>query len=220
MDYSGGPYYWGGLASKSGSLIAKALPKSGNRVYTVETPPAIEPVTLDELKAFSRIGYTSEDILLEGFITAARMAAEEYTGRAFITQTIRMEMDYWPGTVIDLPKPPLISVTEVMTVDEDDEETEYDSDNYYVITTSTPGRLILKQSVVGPVNTARNYGGFLIRYKVGYSNFRDDIPGPIKEGIKVWASIIQATRTIDPKNPPPEAAIFLDLYRIVGVTIR
>ena len=209
-----------GIPSKSGSLIAKNLPRDGNRVYEVETHPVIEPVTLTELKLFARIGYTSEDTLLEGFITAARMAAEEYTGRAFVSQTIKMLMDYWPQKVIDLPKPPLLSITKVATLDEDDTETEYDSDNYYAVTTSTPGRLVIKQGSTAPTNTARDNTGFLVRYKAGYGVNPDNVPAAIKEGIKVWAAIIQATRTIDPKNPPPEARVFLDLYKLPVVTIR
>ena len=209
-----------GISSKTGRLITRTLPGHGNRVYSVETPPAIEPVTLTELKNFAQVDYDDEDSLLEGFITSARMAAEEYTGKAFIEQTIVMLMDYWPGTVVKLPNPPLISITKVATLSEDDVETEYDSDNYYVVTTGTYGKLILKQSVSEPINTTRDYSGFLIRYKAGYGDVSDDVPGPIKEGIKVWAAIIHATRTIDPKNPPPEARIFLDLYRTIGVMIR
>jgi uncharacterized phiE125 gp8 family phage protein len=210
----------GQLPRKTGTLIARSLPADGNRIYVVETPPDIEPVTLDELKAFARIKYTSEDTLLEGFITAARMAAEEYTGRAFISQTIKMLMDYWPGDVIDLPKPPLASITSIATLDEDDAETEYTSDNYYAVTAAVPGRIVLRQSVTAPINTSRDYTGFLIRYVAGYGDAAADVPGPIKEGIKVWASIIQATRTIDPKNPPPEARVFLDLYRLRSTMLR
>ena len=210
----------GQLPRKTGTLIARKLPADGNRIYEVETPPAIEPVSLDELKSFGRIKYTSEDALLEGFITAARMAAEEYTGRAFISQTIKMLMDYWPGEIVELPRPPLISITKVATLDEDETETEYDSDYYYTVTAAVPGRIVLKSDSSFPTNEERNYSGFLIRYKAGYGDTGVDVPEPIKNGIKVWASIIQATRTIDSKNPPPEARIFLDIYRLRSTMLR
>ncbi|MBU2685924.1 MAG: phage head-tail connector protein [Gammaproteobacteria bacterium] len=209
-----------GMSAKTGRLITKALPKDSNRVFSIETEPAIEPVTVIELKTFARIDYSDEDSLLEGFITAVRMAAEEYTGRSFIERTIVMLMDWWPGTVVELPRPPLISITKVATLDEDDTETEYASTNYYVVTAAVPGKLVLKQSVQEPTNTDRDYSGFLIRYKAGYGDEASDVPGPIKEGIKTWASIAQATRVIDPKNPPPEACTFLDLYRTAEVMIR
>jgi len=209
-----------GLARKTGRLISKKLPAHGNRVWEITSGPAIEPITVQELKDFSGIDYTEHDEMLEGFIEAVRGAAEEYTGRAFIEQTIQMKMDYWPDTVVELPRPPLISVTKVATLDEDDAETEYDSDNYYVITQGTPGKVVLKKSVTAPQNTVRDHGGFLIEFKAGYGSGASDVPGIICNGVKAWAAIVYATRTIDPKNPPPDARLFLDLYRRTSLIVR
>ena len=83
------------INSKVGSLIIKPLPKHGNRSFAVSIAPLLEPVTLDELKDFAHIDGSDEDTTIEGFITAARVASEKYTGRAFISQTITMKMDYW-----------------------------------------------------------------------------------------------------------------------------
>lgn len=210
----------GGIPNKLGRLINKRLPSEGNRVYSVETAPTVEPVSVDDLKTFSRIDYDAEDMLLEGFIKAIRQAAEKYTGRAFIDQTIAMKMDYWPGRVIELPRPPLISVTKVATLDEDDTETEFSSDYYYTVKSKDISKLILKQSVTEPVNTARDYGGFLIRYQAGYGTAATDVPDDIREGIKAWVSVFQATRTYDPKKPPPEVRVFLDQYRLITTIIR
>lgn len=203
-----------------GSLISKALPSDGGRSWKVTTKPEIEPVTLSELKEFAHIEYDDEDDLLNGFIESVRAAAEEYLGRALIQQTIKMKMDYWPSIVIKLPRPPLISVTEVVTIDEDDAETTYSSDNYYIATEATPGKLILKKSITAPINTARNYGGFQIEYKAGYGTDESDVPRAIRDGIMLWAAVTQSTRIIDPKNPPPEARSKLDLFRVAGVMIR
>lgn len=204
-----------GDMSKKGSLIPKDLPRDGNRAWKVTTAPAIEPVTLAELKLFARIDGTDEDSLLEGFIGAARQAAEPYLGRALIEQSITMKMDWWPGTVVELPRPPLISITKVATLDEDDTETTYSSDNYYVVTEGIPGKLILKKSMTAPQNTDRNYGGYLVEFKAGYGTVANDVPRPIREGIMLWAAAAQSTRVLDPKNPPPEAKSKLDLFRVL-----
>jgi len=209
-----------GLAYKTGRLISKILPAYGNRVWEVTSGPALEPITLQELKDFSGIDYTEHDDMLEGFIGAVRGAAEEYTGKAFISQTIQMKMDYWPDAVVELPRPPLISVTKIVTLDEDDGETEYDSDNYYIITQGTPGKVVLKKSVTSPQNTVRDHGGFLIEFKAGYGSEARDVPQAICDGIKTWAASVYATRTFDPKNPPPEARLFLDLYRRTSLIVR
>lgn len=210
-----------GIARKTGSLISRKLPIHANRVWEVTSAPAIEPVTVDEVKEFARIDYTDEDSLLEGFITAVRIAAEEYLGMAFIERTIQMKMDYWPDTVVYLPQPPLISITKVATLDEDDAETIYSSDNYYaVITAGNPGKIVLKKSVTAPENTDRDYGGFLIEFKAGYGDEREDVPQLIRNGLMAWASIVQATRILDSKNPPPEAKIFFDIYRPGTMMVR
>jgi uncharacterized phiE125 gp8 family phage protein len=212
--------YGGRIPRKTGSLIAKELNKNGNRYWKVITEPTVEPITVDELKFFSRIDTTAEDTLLQGFIKAARRATESYLGRALNTQTIKMVMDFWPDYSVDLPAPPLISIDKVATVDEDDVETTYSSSNYYVVTESIPGKIVLKQSVTAPINTDRDYSGYLIQFQAGYGDSATDVPQPIREGIKVWAASVYATRTFDPKNPPPEARAFLDLFRVAGVIVR
>jgi len=208
------------LNRKTDSLIANPLPKHGNRAWSVTTEPALEPVTVDELVDFGHIDGGDEDATLAGFIKAARIASEQYMGRALIHQTITVKLDYWPAENIKLPMPPLVSITKVATLDEDDVETEYSSDNYFTILGSGVGRLVLKRSVVAPTNTSRDYGGYLIRYVAGYGAAAVAIPQTIIESIMLWASSIYATRVIDPKKPPPEAKFGLDLYRVVEVMIR
>ena len=209
-----------GIARKTGRLIPKDLPSHGNRVWRVTTGPAIEPIISDDVKDFSGIDYTDHDTLLDNFIAAVRGAAEEYMGKSFIERTIQMKMDYWPGTIIELPSPPLISVTKIVTLDEDDAETEYDSDNYYIITQGFPGKVVLKKSVTSPQNTTRDYGGFMIEFKAGYGVNATDVPEGIRNGLKIWVASVYATRKLDPKNPPPEARSSLDLYRDGSVMIR
>ena len=69
--------------------------------------------------------------------------------------------------------------------------------------------------MTSPQNTDRDYGGFLIEFKVGYGTAASSVPWPIREGIMLWAAAAQATRVLDPKNPPPEAKSKLDLFRVL-----
>jgi uncharacterized phiE125 gp8 family phage protein len=202
------------------SLLAKPLSKLGNRVWKVTAEPNIEPVSVEELKLFAVIETDELDALLMGFIRAARAAAEEYMGRALIQQTIQMKMDFWPAEVVELPKPPLISVTKIATLDEDDVETEYASSNYYGVTAAIPGKIVLRQSATPPYNTSRNIGGYLVEYKAGYGVDAKDVPHPIREAIKLWAATVYETRVLDVKNPCPKAREQLELFRTVSVTVR
>ena len=83
---------------------------------TVE--PITTPITLAELKAFSRIENTSEDTFITGLIGQATSTAETGWDRAFCVQTMRYTQSHIEH-VIKIPRPPLISVTSVKYYDLD-----------------------------------------------------------------------------------------------------
>jgi uncharacterized phiE125 gp8 family phage protein len=87
--------------------------------YKVITAVATEPVTLAEarlqIKADSDI--TTEDSLILVWITAAREAAEHYTGLALAEQTLEAALDEFPEDVICLPRPPVATITSVKYTD-------------------------------------------------------------------------------------------------------
>lgn len=64
-------------------------------------PPAVEPVSLTDIKEFLRIddADASNDGVLTGLGIAARQWAEAYTQRRFITQTWRLACDWFPGYI-------------------------------------------------------------------------------------------------------------------------
>jgi hypothetical protein len=62
-----------------------------NRIEVV-TPPAIEPVALNDVKSFLRVNHSDDDALISGFISEARAYAEGFTSLAFIhTQFVQRE---------------------------------------------------------------------------------------------------------------------------------
>lgn len=77
------------------------------------TPPAAEPVEIDDCKAALRIDGTEFDALLPALIASARQVAEQETGRAFIAQTWRAELDDWPEATDAIPvyRPSACSIT-------------------------------------------------------------------------------------------------------------
>ena len=169
-------------------------PTDGNRQWTITSAPTVEPVTVEELKLFGRIDGSDEDALLASLISAVRMQAEEYTGRAFITQTIRMVLDYWPRENIELPRPPLQSITAISIVGEDGSVVAYDSSKYFVVAEKIPGEIVIKNGNVFPLNTARYSAGIRIDYKAGYGDAATAVPEPIKSAIKMWTMDIYESR--------------------------
>lgn len=95
---------------------------------TLVAAPAAEPVSLAEAKAHCRVTSPDEDGLIGGYLMAARVHAEGYTRRAFVTQSWDLALDgCWPRQVsagsgrscyrIELPKAPVQSVTSIKYTD-------------------------------------------------------------------------------------------------------
>lgn len=201
---------------REGSIIPKKLDRTGNLRFKVTTAPALEPVSVAELKIFARIDGSTEDTLLGEMIQAARENTEKYLGRALITQTITASLDFWGDVAIQLPRPPLISVTQIHTLNESDVQTVYSASNYYLITDEEPGKVIIKNGASPPTTTTRQKGGIQIVYVAGYGAASTDVPQGIRMDLMLWAASIYENRVIS-KEPPPEAKSSLDSFRIYNI---
>ena len=58
-----------------------------NITYTRETPPATEPISLQEAKLFLRVEHETEDQAIQQMITAARDVAEQILNRSLLPQS-------------------------------------------------------------------------------------------------------------------------------------
>lgn len=83
---------------------------------TTTVAPAAEPVTLDEVKAQSRIETHDENSYLNGLIKAARGHVESMCGLRIITQTIVAKCDAFADLAV-LPFGPVASVSSITYVD-------------------------------------------------------------------------------------------------------
>jgi len=111
----------------------------------VITPPSVEPIALADAKLHARVDDDTSDSLFNILISSARIHGERLTRRAFVTQTLQLTLDrfptgYAPGSIvgnfpgfpriypntlrrlysrqlIELPNPPLQSITSVQYVD-------------------------------------------------------------------------------------------------------
>ena len=146
-------------------------------------------------------------------IKTTRELTEKYLGRALISQTLTLSLDSWQFPIILLPRPPLIAITEVRTLDESDVPTVYASSNYYSDTIGEPGSIIIKSNSIVPQNTQRLIGGYEIEFTCGFGSILTDVPQGIREGIKLWATSMYENRVVT-KEPPPEAINILSGYRI------
>ena len=148
--------------------------------------PASEPVTLAEAKAHLRVVTTDEDSYIQGLIALARTAAEEATGRAFLTQSWRLRLDAWPNAqrvpAVALPRPPLRDISAVRIYDSAGAAEVWDAANYDVDTIASPGRLLRKPGAVWPV-PGRFGAGIEIDFEAGYGATSADVPAPLRHAI-------------------------------------
>lgn len=148
------------------------------------TAPAVEPVTLAEMKAHLRVEITDDDDLIQGLTAAAREQVEDVTGRRLITQQWRLFLDRFTKedlyfltfgplmwrTAIDrasnhikdedvrwlrLPYAPVATVEKLTTVDANGaSEDAVLADLVVIDTASVPARLVLQDTASWPVPTA------------------------------------------------------------------
>ncbi len=86
----------------------------------IQTEPAEEPLSIEEVKTHLRVDMDDDDDLIQNLITSARQYAESYLKRSLISQTWKYYLDEWPESgedYIELPMPPLQSVSSVKYTD-------------------------------------------------------------------------------------------------------
>lgn len=150
------------------------------------TAPATEPVSLGEAKAHLRVDISDDDALINNLIAAARRHIElTLCNRAFITQDWDYFLKEFPeGDTIEIPLPPLQSVTSLKYKDKDGVETILPTTEYIVDANATPGRVILAYGKSWPSFTPYPSNPVAIRFKAGYGA-ATAVPEEIKQAIKI-----------------------------------
>ncbi|NRG19395.1 phage head-tail connector protein [Rhizobiales bacterium] len=149
--------------------------------FIITTPPAVEPVTLDDARAQVRVASVQEDELLTRLIGAARQHVERTIRRALITQGWRLYLDDWPpGRVVRLPVTPVQAVTSVTVFDAEGMPVALDAADYDLDGISAPARLKVK---AGAGASSRSLNGIEIELTAGYGDAGEDVPAPLRQAI-------------------------------------
>ena len=162
--------------------------------WTLVTPPTEEPVTLAEIKDHLRVSGTAEDSLLTLYAQMAREAVEEETWRALMPQTWTLYLAGWPADgIIELPRPPLASVTSIKYTDEDGVEATLAASNYRVDTAREPGRVVLAPNGEWPSDVLDSVNGVAVTFVAGYAD-ASAVPPMAKAAILLQIGEIYANR--------------------------
>ena len=155
------------------------------------TAPTSEPVTLTEAKSHLRVTATDEDTLITSLIVAARQWAENFTGRALITQTWDYFLDVFADP-IEIPLPPLVSIDSIKYVDNDGVTQTLAATEYTVDTAAERGLVRLAYGKSWP-GTRTQANAVTVRFTAGYGAAAA-VPGPVKSACLLMLGELYARR--------------------------
>jgi len=167
----------------------------GNDRYDVIIPPAEEPVTLTEAKAWCKITHSSEDALITALIKSATSKLELYTNRVFVERTFTgffsgLECSkYERGLYFALRRAPLLSVSTI-EVTEDDVQVTVSADDYNVKETAAFSRVIFSELNNSPDVIPYPWQ---VDFTAGYGAAAD-VPEPIKTMIKQYVCFLYTNK--------------------------
>lgn len=169
---------------------------------TLQTAPATEPLELAEAKAFLRVDVDDENTYISALITAARIHAENFTHRSFVTTVWDLKLDAFPcdGAPIWLPRAPLLTSTApvVTYTDTAGASQTWSSTLYTVDAPAGPharmGRLFLNYQESYP-DTRSITHAVQVRYSAGYGA-ASTVPEPLKVAMKLLIGHWYANREV------------------------
>lgn len=165
---------------------------------TTVTPAQQHAITYSEASEYMRLDDQQDVDLIRSLIRGATNYVETYTGRSLINRTLKFSMDYIEEVdlqlhegmrigpdltirrkYIELPKPPVSSVSSIITFDDNDTGTTFATTKYYVDNQREPARVILRTGETFP--TALRVGNAVeVTYVSGYGSAGSNVPEAIR----------------------------------------
>jgi hypothetical protein len=211
------------------------------------TTPAEMPITLPSLKTHCRIGHSADDDYLTELIAVATDVVEKYLGRRIITRSVRMWMDFIPGTGneytlygagtaqipvryanigifrwFDLFGTPVTAFTSLTYITNDGTTQVFDASNYIVDNAdqNMPARIILQRGVVWPTDLQVAHS-LAATYNLGYAS-AEVVPASIHHGVRLVAAALYSNRgdnadAMSEVLSLPNIAATLAPYRVLQV---
>ncbi len=180
------------------------------------TAPTIEPVTFEEAQSHLRLTDATDAPYVNALITTAREYCENYTRRAFISQTWDLKFDGgFPDGDIELPMPPVSSITSITYVDTAGATQTWAAANY---TTDLPAGPRAMPARIAPAygvsypSTRDQNNAVTVRFVCGYGATISTVPFGLKAAMLLlighWYEN-RASITVGPANDLPDGVAAL-----------
>lgn len=186
-------------------------------VYNV-TPPAKEPVTLDEARAFLRDGLNEDDALITSLITAAREWVERETGLSLISRNVVELFDDWPdGPSLVLQSAPVRQVVQLQVEGAEGAAATIDAAHYYLDNASRPARLVRREGRSWPRPGIRA-GGIRVTLTAGFGVEPADVPQALRQAVLMQMAVLYGLRAGEVPVIGAELQKLLQPFRRVRLT--
>ncbi len=158
------------------------------------TPPAKEPVTLAEARAFLRDGLNEDDALISSLITAAREWVERETGLCLISRNVVELFDDWPdGASFSLASSPVREVQMLQVEGAEGAAATIDAAHYLLDNVSRPARLVRREGRHWPRPGIRA-GGIRITLTGGFGAEPQDVPQALRQAVLMQMAVLYGLR--------------------------
>ena len=188
------------------------------RSLRLALPPAVEPLSYAEAKAFLRLPDDSDQAYVTSLAVAAREKVEGDTGRRLITQEWDLTCDSFPSDAILVPIAPLASVSSIKTVSPAGVESIVAATNYQVDTSNTAPCIYRSDLGAWPCDL-RRHQAVVVRLVVGYGASRD-VPSSLLRAMEQLVAHWYMHRTQSAFMPLPRwfgYDALIDPYRLMGM---
>jgi len=188
-----------------------------NQSHNQTSDPASFPITLQQVKEWTRVDANTSDAELSGFIQAATDAAETIMNRPIIQREFTLTLDNWLPDEIKLPEVKAQSVTSVQYVDEEGVTQTLATTEFQVDLGGKykQGRIVEAFEKTFP-QVRDELQAVTIVYQAGFGPDWNSVPQDIQQGIAYLTGHYYDTRDIVGENemiPETSMDIFMR-YRI------
>jgi uncharacterized phiE125 gp8 family phage protein len=182
------------------------------------TPPAAEPITLADAKAYLRVEHDDDDVVIAALISGARSHVEAHTRCALVTQTWRLVRDAWPrdGRIAVVPAP--LRVIVAARVRDSHGVAQSIDLQAFVADKGASAISFLSWSLPAPGQIA---AGIEIDVEVGYGD-PADVPEPLRQAIRLLVAHWYENRGLvaigqDVAALPDTVAALIAPYRVLAL---
>lgn len=161
--------------------------------------PAVEPVTLADLKEYLRVDVSTEDSTIMAMAAGAREHIERFTRRSLIYTAYRLTLDTFPaGTDIELPRSPAITAAastiaainyatpRIRYWDEDGSQQTMTVDvDYELLLDDNPPRIVVPALEVWPITYTGQRGAVEVDFISGFGSSGAAVPPMLKTAIRM-----------------------------------